>query len=124
MIIGFLAPDGKFTGCQSWEHMYKAPIICEKVFQKKMDSGYQAEQYLLKQGYVIFRARDAYMNHYKNHGKDDFRCQYLTDKQLEFINLHNAQADWNNSDQAESINDMVSFDADLRHYKKTKKEEE
>lgn len=119
MIIGFLTPNGTFIKCNSWEHFDTALRICRKIGEN-FYNGYEAEQYLLNKGCVIFRSRDAYMNHYKDAGKgfdkDNVKIIYLTEAQLKWINQKQDKAAWNNIEQAECVNEILKWDADLRDF--------
>ena len=112
-IIGFLSPEGKFTYCSSYGHSDLATKLCEKLGID--EEGYRGEQCLLEMGYICFRSRDAYMNHYKqdadklDYSKEAFN--FITEKQLAFIKKH--ENDWNNYEQMKCIEDMVKLSKDL-----------
>jgi hypothetical protein len=105
-IIGFLAPDGTFSKCDSHEHYYCAMKICESL-GKGIFSGGSSEDYLLSKGYIIFRARDAYRDFHPADGK----YTTITENQVTFIN---SVEEWNNDSQEADVYDMLKFDGKLR----------
>ena len=121
-IIGYLAPDGKFTACFTYNHTDCAMKICNDLgvyFQ----SFTQAEDYLLDSGYICFRARDVLYHtfasdEYKKYCNisQEFVVNLLTDAQKFFIDKHNQDADWNNSDQAEDIHKLLKEQAKVERY--------
>lgn len=92
MLIGFLSPEGIFYECTSWEHTSKAVEIYEQLYGEHYYGS--AEDFLLRLGYLVLRARDAYRGSWY-----DGKFILLTDKQLEWINSH-----------AEAFNDAVKKD--------------
>ena len=118
-LSGFLAPDGTFTECESWEHTDTAKIICEEKYNKEFLSGIKAEDFLYDQGYCGFYARGAshrfLVNVNENEKAKDAkkkRVCLLTDEQHDFIisNLANA----NNDDQKAEIEEMLEWDSEYR----------
>lgn len=103
-LCGFLAPDGKFTECDSWEHTTTAKEIVQKTYNSDIKSGLDAEKFLFEKGYVSFNARSA------NHKwiSDTGNIILLTEQQRDFIinNLENA----NNQDQERDIKELMEWD--------------
>lgn len=81
-MIGFLSPEAVFYKCESWEHTSKAHEIYEEIYKEHCCRS--AEDHLLSLGYLVLRAKDAFMGYKTNDGK----WNILTDKQLEWIKNH------------------------------------
>lgn len=126
-IIGFLAPDGKFQSCSSFEHLDMAAHICKtitkSVYGKDVDlvQCFEFERYLLDIGYVMFRARDIGYAQWCSKEycdslnlPDDSYVNSLTSKQIAFINKCNDNLTWNNSDQIESMYKILEYDKDIK----------
>lgn len=116
-LCGFLAPDGTFTECDSWEHMQTAENIAKEKYNKTFQHSYEAEQYLYEVGYVGFYARAV---GYIWISRIDNRIILLTEAQKDFVISHLAKA--NNKDQKESMEDLLKWndeykeDSILSHY--------
>lgn len=98
-MIGFLDRDGKFTECSSWEHTSMAEKICKEKYNEDKD-GILAEDYLLSRGYLVIRARDAYMSYWDKTGIG----KTLSEEQLNWIYDH---ADDFIDDVKEDINEIL-----------------
>lgn len=121
-LIGILTPDGKFFKCSSYGHSSLATSICKKLGRD--ENGYYAENYLLNMEYIIFRARDCYMNNFKsrdfyneysdvvNESKEEFHMNFITEAQHKFINKFKKQA--NNLEQYDYIIKMLEMDRDIK----------
>ena len=111
-LCGFLAPDGTFTECDSWEHTSTAQEIAEKCNQSFLN-GIQAENFLFDAGYVGFYSRDASHRFIVGKGKER-KILLLTDKQKDFIisNLINA----NNDEQKKAMQEILEHDDGYREY--------
>lgn len=116
-LCGFLAPDGIFTECDSWEHMQTAANIAKEKYNRTFQHSYEAEQYLYEVGYVGFYARAV------GHtwiSQVDNRIILLTDVQKDFVISHLTRA--NNNDQKNSMEDLLRWndeyqeDSILSHY--------
>ena len=84
-LIGYLAPDGKFTQCLSGNHRYCAESICNRIgVDKSAYEKFGAETYLLENGYICFRASNIYM-HPQKHSKHFEECNYITPEQYNFL---------------------------------------
>ena len=84
--IGFLAPTGILYPCSSWEHMHKAIEICATLgnfFRRGTD----AEDYLMKLGWVVVRAQDVYALIGSRHPETKKRI-HLTKEQKEWLLSH------------------------------------
>ena len=116
-LCGFLALDGTFTECDSWEHMQTAANIAREKYDKTFQHLYEAEQYLYKVGYIGFYARAV---GYTGISRIDNRIILLTDAQKDFVISHLAKA--NNKDQKKSMEDLLTWNDDywedsiLSHY--------
>lgn len=116
-LIGFLAPDGTFTECDSYEHLELAKEIAEKKFQKPYLSGIKAEDLLFENGYIGFYSRNVSKRFIVN-GK----IILITDKQKDFIIENMCIA--NNDDQLKEMesmlkqNDDFAEDSVLTHYER------
>lgn len=108
-IIGYLAPDGKFTSCTSYEHSSCATWICRKLGFG--DTGYEAEQRLLNLGYICFRSRDAFMNYFRNDVEERIPV-IITDEQEQFIKENIEHM--NNLEQLEDVNNMLEYSQYLK----------
>lgn len=71
---------------------------------------------MLDTGYIIFRSRDAYMQHYKKSlsEAEELEINIITEQQMEFIEKHQKAASWNNLDQAESVLKMLDWNEALK----------
>ena len=92
-MIGFLAPNGKFTECVSWGHTSKASDICKEEYNVILN-GIPAEDFLLAKGYLVIRARDAYMSFW-----DKTSGRLLSHEQLQWL-----------YDNVDNFNEMVKED--------------
>lgn len=101
-LCGFLAPDGTFTECDSWEHMQTAANIAKEKYNRTFPHSYEAEQYLYEVGYVGFYARAV---GYTGISRVGNRIILLTDAQKNFIITHLDKA--NNKDQKKSMEDLL-----------------
>ena len=116
-LCGFLAPDGTFTECDSWEHMQTAANIAKEKYHRTFQHSYEAEQYLYEVGYVGFYARAV---GYTWISRIDNRIILLTDVQKDFVISHLTRA--NNNDQKKSMEDLLRWndeyqeDSILSHY--------
>ena len=116
-LCGFLAPDGTFTECDSWEHMQTAANIAKEKYNRTFQHSYEAEQYLYEVGYVGFYAR-AVMHTWVSQANR--RIILLTDVQKDFVINHLAKS--NNKDQKKSMEDLLRWndeyreDSILNHY--------
>ncbi len=116
-LCGFLAPDGTFTECLVWAHTSMTEIICKMTYKKKCVTGIEAEDFLYEQGYVGFYSRSVSHRWLINH----HFCM-LTDEQFAFILSNKANA--LNSDQENSINELLQWNDDykessiLSHYER------
>lgn len=98
-IIGILSPNGDFYECEDYGHLYLSEKLCKDLYNLEFCRITQAEDYLIKKGFIVFQARHVFN-----------RCYYkITDKQFEFIELH---ADKFNSMQQEDINSLLLQDED------------
>ena len=104
-LCGFLAPDGTFTECDSWEHMQTAVNIAKEKYDRTFQHLYEAEQYLSEVGYIGFYARAV---GYTGISQVDNRIIPLTDAQKDFIIDHLVQA--SNKDQKKSMEDLLQWD--------------
>lgn len=104
MIIGFLAPTGKLYSCFSYGHMDLARNMCKKLYDKEYMS-VEAEDYLLKQGFIVIRGRDAYKTTFDDGGN----IIAITKQQLDFFEEH--LCEFNNM-QASDITKMIEEDKD------------
>lgn len=111
MLIGFISPEGDFYECASWEHTSKATTLCEKLYNKEFYIRQDAEDYLLSLGYLVLRARDAYMS-YLNGDK----WIVLSDKQIAWLT---DKADNFNDGQKKDLNDILHDQEDIRKRHKT-----
>lgn len=93
-MIGFLAPNGEFIRCNQWEHTSKASEICKSQYDMDL-GGITAEDYILEKGYLVIRARDAYMSFWNSN--------------KEFISLSAQQLKWL-ADNANEFTDMQKQD--------------
>ena len=100
MVIGYLAPDGEFTICNSYGHLDCAAAICRKM-GKEFYNRYLCEEYLFDIGYIAFRKYDVLTHMVKGDGEPNV----LTDEQVDFINEH--QNDWNNLSQMDSVAELI-----------------
>ena len=102
-LIGFLAPDGTFTECSTFEHMLTAEHIANTKHNQNFYSGLAAEEYLFDIGYVGFYACSALKSFVIGE-----KIVLLSKEQLIFIftNLNRT----NNSEQETSIRDMIELD--------------
>ena len=116
-LCGFLAPDGTFTECDSWEHIQTAATIAKEKYNRTFQHSYEAEQYLYEVGYIGFYARavgHTWISRIGNH------IILLTDAQKDFVIDHLARA--NNNDQKKSMEDLLKWsdeyqeDSILSHY--------
>lgn len=110
-LCGFLAPDGTFTECDSWEHMQTAENIAKEKYNKTFQNSHEAEQYLYEVGYVGFYARavgHTWISQVDNH------IILLTDAQKNFVINHLDRA--NNNDQKKSIEDLLKWNDDYQEY--------
>ena len=110
-LCGFLAPDGIFTECDSWEHMQTAENIAKEKYNKTFQNSHEAEQYLYEVGYVGFYARAV------GHtwiSRVDGRIILLTDAQKDFVISHLTRA--NNNDQKKSMEDLLRWNDDYQEY--------
>lgn len=103
-LCGFLAPDGTFTECDSWEHMQTAENIANEKYNKTFQHLYEAERYLYEVGYVGFYARAVGGIQIS---RVDNRIILLTDAQKDFVINHLAKA--NNKDQKKSMEDLLKW---------------
>ena len=103
-LCGFLAPDGTFTECDSWEHMQTAANIAKEKYNRTFQHSYEAEQYLYEVGYVGFYARAV---GYTWISRIDNRIILLTDAQKDFVISHLTGA--NNNDQKKSMEDLLRW---------------
>ena len=116
-LCGFLAPDGTFTECDSWEHMQTAENIAKEKYNRTFRHSYEAEQYLYEVGYVGFYARAVTHTWVSQVNR---RIILLTDVQKDFVIDHLARA--NNNDQKKSMEDLLKWsdeyqeDSILSHY--------
>jgi hypothetical protein len=93
MMIGYLSPEARFYECESWGHVSKANEIYEEIYGEHCYGS--AENQLLQLGYLVLRARDAYMNY----RTDDGKWIVLADRQIDWIQNH-----------LEALNDAVKHD--------------
>ena len=113
----FLAPDGTFTECDSWEHMQTAANIAREKYNRTFQHLHEAEQYLYEVGYVGFYARAV---GYTGISRIDNRIILLTEAQKDFVTNHLARA--NNKNQKKSMEDLLEWndeyqeDSILSHY--------
>lgn len=98
MLCGFLSPDGLYTECENFEHLYVAEQICESLGVKK-DNGMAAEYYLYSIGYVEFTARAVDFRFFI--GEVNHPLNLLSDKQINFLIGHLEDA--NNEQQKNKI---------------------
>ena len=116
-LCGFLAPDGVFTECDSWEHMQTAADISKEKYNKTFQHLYEAEDYLYEIGYVVFYARAV---GYTGISRIGNRIILLSEAQKDFIITHLDKA--NNKDQKKSMEDLLKCNDDyqedsiLNHY--------
>ena len=103
-LCGFLAPDGTFTECDSWEHMQTAANIAGEKYDRTFPHLYEAEQYLYEIGYVGFYARAV---GYTWVSRVNNRILLLTDAQKDFVIDHLNKA--NNKDQRKSMEDLLKW---------------
>lgn len=116
-LCGFLAPDGTYTECSSWEHLSTSLDICKRVYEKDFRSRLDAENYLFDIGYVEFNSRGASKRYIV-----DGKILLLSSAQKDFLieNLSNA----NNDDQRKEIMEILDYDdgyredSMLNHYEK------
>lgn len=81
-MIGFLAPSGEFHECSSHEHTWLAPLILEKIGLEPTYNGITDEDTLLKLGYIVLRARDAYRGEWDT---IKHMPRAITDEQISFL---------------------------------------
>ena len=99
-MIGYLSPESIFYECESWGHTSKAHEIYEEIYKEHCYGS--AEDRLLLLGYLVLRARDAYMQY----RTDDGKWNILTNSQLEWIKNHiDAFNDAVKKDLSEILND-------------------
>lgn len=108
ILIGFLSPEGDFMECSSWEHRDKAIEICRDKYHKEYFVGQDAEDYLLSLGYLVLRAKDAYMS-YLN--EENGKWIILTDKQISWAIEH---ANLFNEGQKKDMNEILFDQEDIR----------
>ena len=96
ILIGFLSPEGRFTKCRSWHHIYVAVDICKLAYKKEIGVN-EAEMFLMERGYICFTEREVYMR--------DVAGIYITEKQLKYIckNRRNLE----NEDQNASLYELL-----------------
>lgn len=105
-MIGFLSPEGKFIECCSWGHTDKAKEICEEKYNKEFTIGLEAEDYLLSLGYLVLRARDAYMSYL-----NDCKWIVLTDEQINWLTEN---IETLNENQKKDLNEILNDQEDIR----------
>ena len=103
-LCGFLAPDGTFTECDSWEHMQTAANIAREKYNRTFQHLYEAEQYLYDIGYIGFYARAV---GYTGISQVSNRIILLTGAQKDFVTHHLAKA--SNKDQKKSMEDLLQW---------------
>lgn len=106
-MIGFLSPEGEYIECTSWEHTSKAHEICVEKFGESFSNGVSAEDYLLSLGYLVIRARDAYMTYWNK----DQKAILLTDIQISWLT---SNAERFNEWQKKDMNEILFDQEDLR----------
>ena len=106
-LCGFVAPDGTFTECDSWEHMQTAANIAREKYDKTFQHLYEVEQYLYEIGYVGFYARAV---EHTWISRIDNRIILLTDAQKDFVISHIDKA--SNKDQKKSMEDLLTWNDD------------
>lgn len=74
-MMGYLAPWGEFFCCEYYGHIELAGDICSRKYPEEGVSGLSAENFLLSNGWIAFRARDVYTN----------LDTVITEEQLSFI---------------------------------------
>lgn len=111
-LVGILSPDGEFYECEPYGHMTLSRWICEEKGISLNGLYGLAEDALLKNNYIVFRAKDCYKSFWNEKG-----CRiYVTEQQLKFI-LSN-KGNWNNDSQALDVLDILKDDGLLREYGK------
>lgn len=98
-MIGFLSPTAEFHKCPSWSHTHTARKLCEQ-FNIPFDNCIDAEKQLLARGWVVFTARSAYYDYYK-----EIETPILTDKVIDF--LRSNIGTYNNQDQENAVKDIL-----------------
>jgi hypothetical protein len=111
-LVGFVTPKGEFIECAPWEHLDKAQELCKDRYSQDFCNRQNAEDYLLSLGFLVIRARDAYMS-YRNINKEPIM---LTNEQLEWIG---SNAENFNEGQKKDINEIL-HDQDLMRKRYTK----
>ena len=114
-IIGFLSPKGEIIKCCSWGHSSKAEEICKKAYEKEFAFGLAAEDYLLSLGYLVLRARDAYMSN----RNEDGEWILLKVEQLNWLEENSSKL---NAQQKKDVSDILLDQELLRHRAKEKTE--
>ena len=107
--IGFLAPNGDFIECESWEHMSFALDLVEKMKDapdKAKFNGLTAEEYLQELGYIVVRASDVYglMGRIVD---DRGHRLHMTDIQIKWLEDN---YDYFPKDKQESVDDLFYWD--------------
>lgn len=83
LLIGWLAPNGEFHGCEFMKHEWKAQMLIEYYYGNV--KYFYSEEFLYEKGFVKFTRNDAFLMYQNGH-------KTLTDKQAVFINEHKLTA--------------------------------
>ena len=110
MLSGFVAPDGTFTYCESYEHLDTAQDIVSKLCGTIMNR-IHAEDYLFEHSYIELTSRSASFRFFVGNGTSKRIRRALSDEQKDFLinNLSNA----NNDSQLEDMKRLLKYNDDI-----------